>query len=280
MSVRTVLVVLLALVFGGSAAVGINNYVQRDQDPTAPKGDTVPVVVATAEVQRGKSLTADLLATKDYPKDLVPAGAITKKEDALDRTVAVPLAKDEPLFESKLASKSAGRGLAALVPDGMRACTITTTLSSALAGLLVPGNRVDVILTISTGQNNDPTGGASTTTLLQNVEILAVDHHIEAPAETKGDPNVRTVTLVVTPDQAAMVELGQAKVTLSLTLRGPADTKAANTRPATLADIQFHQEKPDPVIPPAAPVATIRTIRGTAEGQVEVARPDDSPKGP
>ncbi len=91
---------------------------------------------------------------------------------------------------------------------------------------------------------------------------------------------MRTVTLVVTPDQAAMLELGQAKGTLSLTLRGPADTKAANTRPATLADIQFHQEKPDPVIPPAAPVATIRTIRGTAEGQVEVARPDDSPKGP
>ncbi|MFL5245742.1 MAG: Flp pilus assembly protein CpaB [Gemmataceae bacterium] len=299
MSIRTVMVVLLALVCGGSSVVGINSM--RGQDPAPAKVETVAVVVASAEIPRGTALTESQITTKDYPQDLVPTGALTKVEDVLGRTISIPVAKDEPLLESKLASKSAGRGLAALVPDGMRACTITTTVSSALAGMLLPGNRVDVLLSISsTGQTNDPTGGGSTTTLLQNVEILAIDHHIEAPTDNKVDANAHTVTLLVSPDQAALVELGQTRGTLHLTLRNPGDKKAANTRPATLNGIQFKQEKrwderlkglfeavakmteahptdkPEEKKPePAKPASvTVRTIRGTSEGSVLIEQPE------
>jgi len=309
-SIRTVLVVLLALIFGGSAAIGINNYVmQRNQEPVAapvpPPVETVPVVVAAVEIQRGKTVTPDLLTTKDYPKDLVPTGAVTNVKDALERTVAIPLCKDEPILDAKLASRSAGRGLAALVHDGMRLVTITTTVASAHAGLLAPGNRVDVLLTITSnsGGNNDPTGGGSTTALLQNVEILAVDHYIDAPADNKADANIRTVSLEVTPDQANMVELGQKKGQLTLSLRGTGDNKPAKTKTATVAGIQFHQEepwvdqikeiidaasaatkkapekKPEPEPPAAPPPATVRTIRGTAEGSVEINQAESSRNG-
>src|SRR5439155_14716796 len=127
-------------------------------------------------------VTEDLIAIKKYPKDFVPAGAIREKKDALDRTVFVPFLKDEPLLDGKLASKNAGRGLAPLIPKGMRACTITTNISSGVAGFILPGNHVDVLLSLTTqGGTNDLTGGASTATLLQNVEILAVDQRIDAP---------------------------------------------------------------------------------------------------
>jgi pilus assembly protein CpaB len=287
------LVVLLAVVFGGSASIGI--HALRNPGPT----DAVSVVVAAADLPRGRSVTADLLTTRDYPKDLVPAGAILSKEEAVDRTVFIPLGKDEPLIDSKLASRSAGRGLAPLIPAGMRACTITTNVSSSVAGFILPGNRVDVLLSMSIDGDKEATGGATTTTLLQNVEILAIDQNIEAPAANVA-PNQRSATLLVTPDQAAKLQLGQTKGQLHLTLRNPGDDQEAKTRPATARDIQFYQGKPwheglkgvlegyakmmaaqkakeparEVVKPAAAPqeFATIRTLRGTVEG-VAVVRP-------
>jgi pilus assembly protein CpaB len=308
MSLRTVLVVAMALVSGVSAVVGINTL--RNQGSGEP-GDKVPVVVALAEVPRGRILTSDLVRTRDYPKDLVPEGAITRAEEAIDRTVVMPLAKDEPLLDAKLASRTAGRGLAPLVPPGMRACTITTNVASSVAGFILPGNRVDVLLTISDTNrsgfamgpavNYDATGGGSTTTLLQNVEILAVDQRVEAPADNKVDPNLRSVTLLVTQAQAAKLALGQNKGTLQLTLRNPEDNQPARVTPATLADIQFsqglpweerlkgvleaagkvmaaRQAPPPPAAPAAKPAAEsvapawIRTVRGAQEGAVYVGR--------
>ncbi len=206
--------------------------------------ETVSVVVAATNIPRGMLVSADLIKTHDYPKDLVPTGAILKKEDAQDRSAFTTMVMGEPLLESKLSPKGQ-RGLASLVSDGMRAFTITTNVASGVAGFILPGNKVDVLLTISNGGNNDFTGGGSTTTLLQNVEILAVDQKVEAPADNKVDStNLRSVTLLVTPDQAAKLSLGQSKGTLHLTLRNPKDELAANVRPTTVNDIQFLAEAP------------------------------------
>jgi len=283
----------LALVFGGTAAVGINSMRGQSSDTS----EKVTLVVALADIPRGKSLSRDLLRTREYPKDLAPEGALLTPEEALDRTLLVPLTKDEPLIESKLASRNAGRGLAPLVPDGMRACTITTNIASSVAGLVIPGNHVDVLLTITNNLTNDLTGGGSTTTLLQDVEILAVDQRMDSPPDHKVDPNLRSVTLLVTQAQAAKLALGQDRGRLQLTLRNPDDHKATNARHATLAEIQFHQERPwdekvkgvleymgktlnakkdaksgEPKTAPPEPPAPsrIRTLRGSQDGVVYI----------
>jgi pilus assembly protein CpaB len=241
-SIRSILIVALALVFGGSAAVGVNTLVKR---PTAPKLDTVPVVVAAADIPRGGTITADLLKTRDFPKDLVPLGAISKLQDAVDRAVYIPLVKDDPVLEGKLAPKGSGRGLAALIPKGMRAFTIQTpNVAVGVAGFVLPGNNVDVLLTVTDQGGNSETGGGSTTTLLQNVEILAVDQTMDAPAENKMNKEMRSVTILVTPQNANLLNLGQNKGTLHLALRNLEDKQDARTRPSTLADIRFHQGKP------------------------------------
>lgn len=304
MTLRTLLIVLLALVSGASAAVGIKRY--RNQESVAPTTETVSIVVATTAIPRGALVSADAIKMRDYPKDLVPAGALTRLEDALQRWVNIPLAKDDPLVEMKLLAKGAG-GITRLIPRGMRAFTIhTPNVESGVGGFILPGNRVDVLLTVTTpGTKDDITGGGSTTTLLQNVEILAVDQRLEAPAGNSVDPKeLRSVTLLVTPNQAAKLDLGQSKGTLHLSLRHPDDSAPALTRPATLAELQFHQEKPwderakgvlaafvdsvvqlqkqqkDPrqteVASPEAPVSHIRTLRGAQEGLVILQSPPSS----
>lgn len=241
MSMRTILVIVLALIFGGSAAVGVNML--RSQGSSSQK---TTVVLAAEEIPRGSSVSAAQLKTVEYPPELVPPGAITKVEDAVDRAPLFSLTKDEVVLEGKLAPKSAGYGLAPLVPEGMRAFTIHTPhVASTMAGFILPGNKVDVLLTMNGEGPSNLTGGASTTTLLQNVKILAVDKHLDAAADNKSNPQqLQSVTLVVTPDQAAKLDLGQNRGTLHLSLRHPNDNKAAETRPATLAQLQGYQEKP------------------------------------
>jgi len=248
-------------------------------------------------IPRGMLVSPDMIKIRDYPKHLVPTGAILKKEDAQDRSAFATMVMEEPLLESKLSPKGQ-RGLAPFFAEGMRAFTITTNVASGVAGFILPGNKVDVLLTFNGGGSNDFTGGGSTTTLLQNVEILAVDQKVEAPADNKVDStNLRSVTLLVTPSQAAKLSLGQTKGTLHLTLRNPKDQLAANVRPTTVNDIQFLSEPPArpwderakdlikamgeamakarPAPQPAqaevvTPPKTIRTIRGSSEGMVKL----------
>src|SRR5437879_8830127 len=122
----------------------------------------------------------------------------------------------------------------------MRAFTIpTTNVASGVAGFVMPGNRVDVLLTMNGVGTREQTGGGVTTTLLQNIEILAVDQRIDAPVDNKVDPaQLRSVTLLVTPEEAARLDLGQNRGSLHLSLRNPEDTRHAQARPATLTALE------------------------------------------
>src|SRR5262249_49419630 len=156
--------------------------------PAAPRAETVPVVVAAVDVPPFAALTSEMVKTRDCPRDLVPGGALTKVEDALDRCALQPLVKGETLLDPKLAPRAPGRGMAARIPKGMRAYTIhTPTVEAGVAGFILPGNRVDVLLTMEGRGDKDPTGGGSTVNLIQNVEVLAIEQRVVAPAESKVD---------------------------------------------------------------------------------------------
>jgi pilus assembly protein CpaB len=243
-SARTILVVFLALACGGSAVVGLNTL--RQGVPSEKSDDTVTVVEAATDIGPYTTLSAGLVTTREYPKDRIPPGAITKVEDVQDRVCLSRLIKGEALLEGKLTARGAGRGLASAIDDGERVFTITTNLASGVAGFILPGYKVDVLLTVSGGGGlDDPTGGGSTTTLLQNVEILAVDQQVVAPAENRVNAQeLRSVTLRVTPDQAAKLALAQSKGTLHLSLRSPKDKKDARVGVATMNELRFFQGRP------------------------------------
>jgi pilus assembly protein CpaB len=174
----------------------------------------VSIVVASADIPRFTTITKDMVTLHPYPKGLVPSLAMQSVEEALDRVVYVPLLKDEPVLNGKLAAKGLGRSMVANIPAGMRTYTIPTpTVSAGVAGFIRPGNKVDVLLIVISN------GGGRITPLLQTVEILAVDQRVDARAENKGNgKELRSVTLLVTARQAAMLALGQSKGVLVIDL--------------------------------------------------------------
>jgi len=244
MNPRSIAVITLALICGTSAAFGVSGLGGRRVVYREP--ETVPVVVASSPMARGQMVTAKMVALQAWPKSLTPPGAARSLDAVLNRAVLASILPGEPILDGKLASPDSGRGLAALVPPGMRAYTIQTSrIAANVAGFILPGNRVDVLLTLRSA-TNDLTGGGSSTTLLQAVEVLAVDQRLDAPAENRLDPKqLSSVTLLVTPDQATLLDLGQNMGVLTLSLRNPEDVAEAHTRPATLDLLRFTQRRPN-----------------------------------
>lgn len=283
MNVRTLLVVGLSLVFGLSTAFGVSRMIRSAPQLTL---EVAPIVVAAVEIPRGTVVTASMLTTTEWPKDRLPEGVMTEVDDALGRTVVIPLLKGEPLLDQKVAKSAFGRGVAPLVVRGMRAFTVMTpTLTSGVGGLILPGNKVDVLWTAtSTGIKDaadDASGGGATVTLLQNIEILAADQQIGA-TDDKTHKELRSVTLQVTEADAKKLSLAQQKGTINLALRNGGDGENIDSPVVTLNDIRYAQGgRPREAVPEAAyepaprqPAARqavrvrIRTLHGRIPGQV------------
>lgn len=284
---QTLAVVLLALVSGLAAVWGVRSLLKK---PAAAVEETVSVVVATADLPRGESIDAARVEVREVPKSQAPEGRLASLEDATSRTPSIPMLKGEFVVEPKLLPKGSRPGMASLIRPGMRAFTIQTpSFSSSLAGLIQPGNRVDVLLTI-TPPGSPGDDAATTSTLLQNIELLAVHTTVEAEAAAKADPNgARSVTLLVTPRQAAILDLAQNKGTLHLSLRNGRDDAPLEETTATLADLGLPPAPLAPAEPvaaapapaplPPAPVPepepepvvlTVRTLRGTVAGRDQI----------
>jgi pilus assembly protein CpaB len=159
------------------------------------------------------------------------------------------------------------------IPKGMRAHTIQTpNVATNVAGFVLPGNRVDVQL-VFTG-NEGPGNMPASLVLLQDVEILAVDQRVDAATDSKFDPNqLRSVTLLVTPDQSLKLTLAQNKGTLQLSLRNPEDKALVSAQMAQLKDLGVGMlpekvvEKP---VEAPRPAEIVPTLRSTYPGWTEL----------
>jgi pilus assembly protein CpaB len=296
---RSVIVLGLAIICGVSSAYGIVQL-RRPSGNTAAV-EAVSILVATKELTKGQMLTEKDVSAKEWPKSVVPEGAMTKIEDVKGHAVLVPILAGEPLVAAKLATDSGAGGLAALVPTGMRAYTIqTSSAASSVGGFVRPGNIVDVLLNLR-GSRSDGTGGGSTKTLLQAVEILAVDRFLEESSK-EPEKEFKSVTLLVTPDQVAKLDLGQHMGTLTLSLRNPLDKAETETRLATVKEnlpMALDTSDGAPEAQPEEAAASsadcpeaspenavlmrseplVRTLRGSTWGKVKLAEvPEDEPK--
>lgn len=241
---RTLVIGGLAAVFGVSAVIALREFMKHESGPS----NKVSVVMTAEPIDRGITITSEFLTTKEYRKEEVPEGALTDIAQAIDRVAEIPMIKGEPLLEGKLAVKGAGRGLAAIVDKGMRAVTIqTTNVATGVAGLIMPGNWVDVLMTMNDqGGGNDTTGGGSTIVLLPRVMVLAVDQRVNEPTNGKVDPKeMRSVTLLVKPQDANKLDLGQNRGILHLALRNPGDMDETTAGAVTLNDLRFQEREHD-----------------------------------
>ncbi len=241
MSIRTIAVVILALLSGVGVAMGVLESNRSRLPDTVVAPETEPVLVAVTTIDRGAMLREEDVEVRRWPKGLAPAGVLRSVDQVINRAAMGTLTPGEIILDAKLSAKNSGRGLASLIPEGMRAFTVQAShLTTNVAGFILPGNKVDVLLNIRAGRAS-VVGGGMTTTLLQAVEVLAVDQLLEAPADNRYDPKgLNSVTLLVTPEQATLLDLGQNMGTLTFSLRNLSDVNQTETTPTTMNDFHFH----------------------------------------
>src|SRR5579862_200301 len=203
-------------------------YQMTARSSGAPKADASnakDVVVATHPMGVGVVIKpADVKIVK-VGNDAFPKGAFSKVEDVLDRPVVSNILLDEPVLEGRLATKGSGLGLAPTIPVGMRAVTVRVNDVASVAGFVLPGLRVDVLVT-----GRPPAGaeGDMTTTVLQNIQVLSAGTTMQPDARGQAI-NAPTVTLLVTPEQAETLTLAGSDGRIQLVLRNSSDQAISKT---------------------------------------------------
>jgi len=191
------------------------------------------IVVARERLQYGTELAANHLREIAWPADALPSGAFAKVSDVLGagkRVVLSPVEANEPLLAVKITGPGQRATLSALVGEGMKAVTVRVNDVEGVGGFVLPGDRVDVVLTRQIDKGN-----ATTEIVLQNARVLAVDQSAD---ERSSKPSVaKAVTLEVDTVAAQKVWLAASVGNLSLLLRKAGEITAERTRRVTLDDL-------------------------------------------
>lgn len=190
-------------------------------------GDSdIQVMVAANDLQVGARVEERDIKIIKIPSGDMPPGAPRAKKDVIGRGVIIPISKGEFILPNRLAGENAGAGLPSLIPPGMRAVSVRVNEVVSVAGFVTPGTRVDVLLT------GAPSGSdQQTTTVLQNVEVLASGHTLER-SSTGEAQNTAVITLLVTPDDAQRLTLASSEGRIQLALRNPLDIKQDEVPPS------------------------------------------------
>lgn len=190
------------------------------------------LVVATQALPLGAVIGPDSVKIVQVPEDLFPRGAFSRQDEVLDRPVVSPIQPDEPVVEARLGAKGSGVGLAPLIPPGWRAISVRVNDVVGVAGFVLPGMRVDVLVTgHPPGQDN-----TITNTVLQNILVLTAGQTIQT--DSKGQPiSAAVVTLLVNPAQAEALTLANSEGHIQLVLRNSTDQQVGRTPGAQLREL-------------------------------------------
>ncbi len=275
---RTALVLGVAVVTATLATFGVYRAISHIPVRTVEIA-TKYAVVASKALPNGTMLTGDDVKRIAWPAASPLANGFSEVDKVVDRGLIAAVVENEPIVESKLAPKEAGAGLPPSIPAGMRAMSVKVNEVIGVAGFVVPGNRVDVMVTIK--QDKD----SVTKTVVSNVQVLTAGTRYDQQNAKESKPIPSTViTLLVSPQDGEKIALAQSEGQLMLSLRNPLDveptvTSGARTAnllggPASVASSSPRVSRPRPAAPvvqapppPPAPytVEAIRAAKRTEE---------------
>lgn len=234
---KSLLLLALALGCGLVASIGISQVMDKNAQNRGPALETAPIYVALHNINLGDPIDSSMVSLMEWPKDKIPPGAITQLEDLEGRRPRTNIIEGEPMLDAKLLAQGEYADPIAQIPDGYRLSTISVNAEKSAAGLLSPGDRVDVQLFVN---RNERAGIDSpmTKVILQNIRVYAVEQAVQRSAEG-GDARTipKTVSLVTTPEQASKLDLAQNLGELSLIPRNPNDEIATSAVEVTADDL-------------------------------------------
>ncbi len=256
---RTLLVLLLSL----SVAGGASYFVYRAVLSVPVREVEVKsyhVAVANKALPVGTMLTERDVKLVAWPSSSPVAGGYSSVAEVVNRGLVAPVVENEPLTATKVASPEAGAGLPPTIATGMRAISVKVNEVIGVAGFVVPGTRVDVVVTI--GRQDD----SISRVIVSNAQVLTAGTKMDQAEAKDGKPVPTTVvTLLVTPSDAERIALGSAEGSIMLALRNPLDVDATETKGTRMASLMGAPE-PQPVV---------KISRGTPRASKPVAPPPE-----
>jgi pilus assembly protein CpaB len=237
--------VVLAGVFG-LAAVFVAQMWLSHQDALrskAMKVETKPaatrkVVVAKSPLRFGNPLQAKVLSEVDWPENAVPPGAFASVKELLahgKRIVLAPIEPNEPVLAAKITGPGQRATLSATIHAGMKAMTVRVNDVEGVAGFILPGDRVDVMLTRREDKGDGGTKGGTTDVVVQNVPVLAIDQLADQRSDK---PTIaKAVTVEVSTVDAQKLTLSAQLGVLSLALRKAGESTTAESRRISASDL-------------------------------------------
>lgn len=213
---QVVLLFILSVLFGLGAVFFAKKWMDRQIQPQVEveRVEREPVVIADVEIPEGTVIEEQQLNLKLLEKSWRNNHQFTAKQALIGKAVETTIYPGQIIVAQQVAEKGEGSTLAQMIPEDKRAVTIRVNDVIGVAGFLLPGNRVDVLNTISYGKNS-----ANTITVLKDIKVLAVDQ--TARTNENRPIIVRAVTLEVSPLEAEKLLSARSKGEIQLTLRNP-----------------------------------------------------------
>jgi pilus assembly protein CpaB len=243
---RLLLIGFVALALGAIVSFSVYRTLQTRTGGNVAPG--VVVVVAANDIPVGAKVGESDVKEVRFPASDVPPNCFHLKSSVVGRGAILPIARGEFFLPNKLAGENAGSGMPALIPPGMRAVSVRVNEVIGVAGFVVPGTRVDVLLT------GNPSGASDqqTSTVLENVAVIATGQKLER--NTAGEPQLAPViTLLVSPDDAQKLTLAQTQGKIQLALRNPLDTKQQELASVSTSALYKRESTPAPAAPRPKP---------------------------
>jgi len=233
---KALLPIILALVIALGGSVYIYQYITaRTAPPTEIvkiETEACPVAVAALDLPAGTKIKKEFVTTAPYMKEGLPPQHFSDIESLVDRVTISPLRQNEPVLAFKLAPEDVKTGgVSAVVKKGKRAIAVKGDKVIGISGFILPGNKVDVLVTLK----NPSTKQETTKTVLENVLVMATGTQIEETEGGKPAP-VDVYTMEVTPDEAEILALAAAEGKLQFALRNATDDATVTTYGATTRD--------------------------------------------
>ncbi len=270
MRLKVSVLIPLSIVLGLAAVQSGRTWLDRQMDERARQLDSrnqvkpqalTTMVVASQQLRFGNELSRGMLKEVPWAATELPAGAFAKVEDVFKgnaRRLAVSaIENNEPILEAKITGPGQKANLAAIIEDGKKATTVRVDDIVGVAGFILPGDRVDVLLTRKDGESN-----AVSDIILQNIKVLGIDQKAD---DRLDKPSVaRAVTLEVSTQQAQRLTVAHNVGTLSLILRPVGEAAAEAPQRFSSSQLSLNDDKSNRAARTPSgntPVNVIRSIK-------------------
>jgi pilus assembly protein CpaB len=252
---RHLVVLAIAIVTASLASLGVYRATASMPSGSARPAQ-VPVIVAARALAIGTPLTEADVKVVQWPANSVVPGAIGEVKDVVNRGLLTAVLPNEPITANKLADSHAGSGLPPAIPPGMRAMAVKVNDVIGVAGFIVPGSRVDVVVTIRRTQDS------VTHTVVSNVQVLTAGtrRDQEKPVDDAKAAESTVVTLMVTPVDAEKIALAQSEGQIMLALRNPLDKESPPSPGVRTGALLAEPAAPAPAPAPAPRAAPRRAV--------------------